>query len=144
MTEVDSRADPIIKEITGNESLFDMLDTEAANEMLNWGKFAAHSMVNRTSELDDLSANQVLEPGTKAIRQAMRSIGNWAAGRYADPASRIELRDKLLNQLQVIFGEEMPLPSVQAVDAVLNQVDDQQSTQQHLIIDFRKLLEDFG
>lgn len=143
MTDVDPRADPIIKEITGNEALFDMLDTEAASEMLNWGKFAAHSLVNRTSELDDLSANQVLEPGTKAIRQAMRSIGNWAAGRYTDPASRIELRDKLLNHLKAIFGEEM-LPSADAMDAVLNQVDDQQTTQQQLILDFRKLLEDFG
>ena len=143
MTDADSRADPVIKAITGNESLFDMLDTEAANEMLNWGKFAAHSMVNRTSKLDDLSANQVLEPGTKAIRQAMRSIGNWAAGRYTDPASRIELRDKLLDYLRTVFGEET-LPSAEAMDAVLNQVDDQQRTQQQLIIGFRQLLEDFG
>jgi len=143
MTDVDSRADPIIKEITGNEALFDMLDTEAADEMLNWGKFAAHSMVNRTSALGDLSAEEVLEPGTKAIRQAMRSIGNWAAGRYADPGSRIELRDKLLNHLRAIFGEEM-LPSAEAMDEVLNQVDDQQRTQQQLIISFRQLLEDFG
>ena len=144
MTDLDSRADPIIKEITGNEALFDMLDTEAADEMLNWGKFAAHSIVNRTSELDDLAANEVLEPGRKAIRQAMRSIGNWAAGRYTDPASRIELRDKLLVYLRTIFGEEIPLPSADAMDAVLNQVDDPQRTQQQLILSFRQLLEDFG
>ena len=143
MTDLDSRADPIIKEIAGNEALFDMLDTEAANEMLNWGKFAAHSMVNRTTELSDLAANEVLEPGRKAIRQAMRSIGNWAAGRYTDQASRIELRDKLLNHLRAIFGEER-LPSADAMEAVLNQVDDPQRTQQELILRFRQLLEDFG
>ena len=144
MTDVESRAAPVIKEITGNEALFDMLDTEAADEMLNWGKFAARSLVRRTSELDDLSVNLVLEPGTKAIRQAMRSIGNWAAGRYTDPASRIELRDKLLEYLRTIFGEETPLPSSEAVDAVLNQVDHPQATQQQLIIRLRQLLEDFG
>jgi hypothetical protein len=144
MTDVDSRAAPVIKEITGNEALFDMLDTEAANEMLNWGKFAARSLVRRTIELDDLSANVVLEPGMRAIRQAMRSIGNWAAGRYSDPASRIELRDKLLDNLKMIFGEEMPLPSAEAMDAALNQVDDPQGSQQQLIIRLRQLLGDFG
>lgn len=144
MTDVDSRAAPVIKEITGNEALFDMLDTEAANEMLNWGKFAARSLVRRTIELDDLSANVVLEPGMRAIRQAMRSIGNWAAGKYTDPASRIELRDKLLEYLKMIFGEEMPLPSAEAMDAVLNEVDDQPGSQQQLIIRLRELLGDFG
>ena len=144
MTDVDSRAETVIKAITGNEALFDMLDTEAANEMLNWGKFAAHSMVNRTSMLDDLSANLVIEPGTKAIRQAMRSIGNWAAGRYTDPAGRTELRDKLLENLKTIFGEGTPPPSAEAMDAVLNQADDPQRTQQQLILGFRQLLEDFG
>jgi hypothetical protein len=144
MTDVDSRAAPVIKEITGNEALFDMLETEAADEMLNWGKFAARSMVSRISELDDLSANLILEPGTKAIRQAMRAIGNWAAGRYADPASRIQLRDKLLEYLRTIFGDETALPSAEAMDAVLNQVDDAQKTQQQLILGLRQLLEDFG
>jgi hypothetical protein len=144
MTDLDSRAVPVIKEITGNEALLDMLDTEAADEMLNWGKFAARSLVRRTGELDDLSAGRVLEPGTKAIRQTMRSIGNWAAGRYADPASRIELRDKLLENLRTIFGTETPLPSAEALDAVLKQVDDQQENQQKLIISLRQLLEDFG
>ena len=144
MTDLDARVEPVIKEITGNEALFDMVDTEAADEMLNWGKFAARSLVSRTSELDDSSAELVLTPGTKAVRQAMRSIGNWAAGKYSDPASRTELRDKLLGYLRMIFGEKMPLPSPEEVDEVLNQVDDKQKTQQELIISLRQLLEDFG
>ena|SRR6185295_18692171 len=144
MTDLYSRTDRVIKEITGNEALLDMLDTEAATEMLDWGKAAAISMVNKTSELDDLSANLVLVPGTKAIRQAMRSIGNWVSGKYTDPAGRIELRDKLLEYFRTIFGEEMPLLSPENLDEVLNQVDDQQRTPQQLIISLRRLLEDFG
>jgi hypothetical protein len=144
MTAPDTRAERVIKEITGNEALFDMLDTEAATEMLNWGKAAARSMVRRTSELDDLSADRVIVPGIKAIRQAMRSIGNWAAGEYTDPTSRIQLRNKLLECLRTIFGEEMPLPSAESMDAVLNQRDDQQKTPQQLIISLRQLLRDFG
>jgi hypothetical protein len=144
MADLSSRADRAIKEITGNESLLDMLETEAADEMLNWGKAAALSMVKRTSELDDPSADLVIVPGTKAIRQAMRSIGNWVAGRYTDATSRIQLRDKLLEYLSTIFGGEMPLPSPEALDTVLNRVDEQQKTPQQLIIDLRQLLEDYG
>lgn len=144
MADLNSRADRAIKEITGNESLLDMLETEAADEMLNWGKAAALSMVKRTSELDDPSADLVIVPGTKAIRQAMRSIGNWVAGEYTDVASRIQLRDKLLEYLSTIFGGEMPLPSPETLDAVLNRVDEQQETPQQLIIDLRQLLEDYG
>jgi hypothetical protein len=83
-------------------------------------------------------------PGTKAIRQAMRSIGNWVSGKYEDPASRIELRDKLLETFRTIFGEEMPLLSPENLDEVLNQVEDKQKTPQQLIISLRRLLEDFG
>ena len=144
MADLNSRAERAIKEITGNESLLDMLETDAADEMLNWGKAAALSMVRRTAELDDPAADLVIVPGTKAIRQAMRSIGNWAAGGYTDAASRIQLRDKLLEYLGTIFGGEMPLPSAEALDTVLNQVDEPQKTPQQLIIDLRQLLEDFG
>jgi hypothetical protein len=144
MTDLNSRTDRLIKEISGNEALFDILDTQAATEMLDWGKAAVISMVNKTKELDDVSADLILEPGTKAIRQAMRSIGNWVSGKYADPASRIELRDKLLGYFRTIFGEDMPLLSAENLDEVLNQVDDKQRTPQQLIISLRQLLEDFG
>src|ERR1044071_4403784 len=144
MTDINSRSDRLIKEISGNEALFDMIDPQAATEMLDWGKAAVIFMVNKTSELDDPSADLILVPGTKAIRQAMRSIGNWVSGKYADPASRIALRDKLLESFGIIFGEEMPLLSAENLDEVLNQVDDQQKTPQQLIISLRRLLEDFG
>ena len=144
MTDLNARTDRLIKEISGNEALFDMIDTQAATEMLDWGKAAVIFMVKKTSELDDPSADLVLVPGTKAIRQAMRSIGNWVSGKYADPASRIALRDKLLEYFRTIFGEDMPLLSAENLDDVLNQVDEKQKTPQQLIISLRRLLEDFG
>src|SRR5919205_2977346 len=97
MTEVNDRIQRLIEEIMGNESLLEMLETEAATEMLNWGIATAKSLVNKTQAIDDFAADLAILPRMKAIRQAMRSIGNWAAGKYVDPASRIELRDKLLN-----------------------------------------------
>src|SRR6266498_132768 len=104
MAETNTRLQHVIEEITGNEALLEMLETEAATEMLNWGLTTAKSIVSNTKGLDDFAADLAILPRLKAVRQIMRMIGNWAAGKYADPASRIPLREKLLEQFKVIFG----------------------------------------
>lgn len=126
----------------GNESLLEMLETEAAAEMLNWGITTAKTLVTKTMELDDLAADLAIVPRLKALQQTMRSIGNWAAGKYVDPASRVQLRDKLLERFREIFGERAHLPSAEKMDALLNQVDDTTNTPQQLILKLRQLLEE--
>jgi hypothetical protein len=142
MAELHSRIERVIEQISGNEALLEMLETEAAREMLNWGIATAKSMVNKTMELDDFTAELALLPRLKAIRQSMRSIGNWAAGKYTDPASRIQLRDKLLKHFRTIFGEEKPLPPPEKLDEVLNQVDDKSNTPHQLVMKLRQTLEE--
>lgn len=142
MAELNARVERVIEEITGNEALLQMLDTESAREMLNWGITTAKSIVNKTLELDDFAAELMLLPRLKAIRQSMRSIGNWAAGKYADPASRIKLRDKLLTHFRTIFGEEKPLPPPEKLDEVLSQVEDKSHTPHQLVMKLRQVLEE--
>src|SRR5918996_984923 len=96
MADLNARMERVIEEMTGNEALLQMLDTDAAKEMLNWGIATAKSMISKTMEYDDFAADLAILPRLKAIRQSMRSIGNWAAGKYTDPASRVQLRDRLL------------------------------------------------
>jgi hypothetical protein len=141
MADLNARMERVIEEMTGNEALLEMLDTESAREMLNWGIATARSMITRTRDLDDFAADLALLPRLKAIRQSMRSIGNWAAGKYADPISRVQLRDKLLEHFRTIFGEDRPLPSPEKMDEVLNQVDDKSHTPHQLILKLRELLE---
>ena len=141
MADLNARMERVIEEMTGNEALLEMLDTESAREMLNWGIATARSMITRTRDLDDFAADLALLPRLKAIRQSMRSIGNWAAGKYADPANRVQLRDKLLEHFRTIFGEDRPLPSPEKMDEVLNQVDDKSYTPHQLILKLRELLE---
>lgn len=140
MTNLGDRLERVIEEMTGNESLLEMLDTEAATEMLDWGIAMARSIVSRTQNLDDFAADLAVLPRLKAIRQSMRSIGNWAAGKYADPASRIQLRDRLLDNLKLIFGDDTYLPSPDKMDAVLNQVDDKKMTPSQLVLNFKQML----
>ena len=144
MTNLGTRIERVIEEMTGNESLLEMLDAEAAEEMLNWGMTTAKSIVSRTQDLDDFAADLAILPRLKAIRQSMRSIGNWAAGNYADAPSRIQLRDKLLQNFRMIFGENSHLPSADKLDAVLNQVDDKTNTPNQLILKLKKVIEEAG
>ena len=140
MANTEARIQQAIEEITGNEALLEMLETEAAVEMLEWGKAMVISLVETTQDLDDADAESALEPRLKAVRQTMRSIGNWAAGKYTDPADRVQLREKLLDRFRTIFGEDAVLPSADELDAALNQVDDSGKTPPQLILTLKELL----
>ena len=92
------------------------------------------SIVNSTNEMDDLVADLSLLPRLKAVRLSMRSMGNWAVGKYVEPEDRIQLRDKLLEQFKMILGEDVPLPGNEAMDDLINQVDDESNAPHQLII----------
>lgn len=144
MADLNARMERVMEEIAGNEALFEMLETDAAREMLNWGIATAKSMISRTRELDDFAAEMAILPRLKAIRQSMRSIGNWAAGKYSDPEDRIQLRNRLLESFRTIFGERRELPTMRQMDEVLSQVDDKSHTPQELILKIRDLFEQRG
>jgi hypothetical protein len=144
MSTFGDRLNRAIEEMAGNESLLEMLDTETAAEILNWGITTTKSIVRKTQGLNDLAADLAILPRLKAVRQSMRAIGNWSVGKYADAASRIELRDKLLQNFKVIFGERYPLPTTRQMDTVLNQVDDKTNTPNQLFAKLRELIETFG
>jgi hypothetical protein len=134
MADIGSRVQRAIAELTGNEALLGMRETDAAAEMLDWGMKMSTYVVRQTDGLDDLMAEQALMPRLKAIRSSMRSIGNWAAGEYVEPEDRLSLRDKLLENFRTILGENAQLPTVEAMDDLLNQVDDNSNTPHQLIV----------
>ena len=142
MVEIGARVQRVIEELTGNEALLEMLETEAASEMLDWGIEMATLMVRETKGMDEAEAEQVLLPRLKAVRQMMRSVGNWAAGKYVDPESRVQLRDNLLGYFKPIYGEDARLPSPEKMDELLNQVDDQNNTPHQLVLKLKQSLEE--
>jgi hypothetical protein len=127
-------------EMAGNEALLEMLDTDAAVEMLEWGKTLVASIVKQTEGMDDFAADLTLLPRLKAVRQTMRTVGNWAAGKYTDPASRVQLREKLLEYFRNIFGEKANLPAPARMDALIQEVDDQGNSPQQLILKLKDML----
>ena len=137
MADINSRINKVVGELSGNEALLEMLDADAASELLNWGIATATSLVQKTASMDDAAAELALEPQLKAVRQTMRSAGNWAAGKYADPASRAQLRTKLDEYFKTIFGETTEPSLLNRMDLVLNQVDDKSKTPLQLIQSFK-------
>ena len=139
MADIGSRIQRAIAELTGNEALLGMLDTDAATEMLDWGVKMSTFIVNETEGMDDFLADASLLPRLKAVRSSLRSIGNWAAGKYVEPDDRMDLRDKLLERFQTIFGESIQLPTTEAVDDLINQVDDTSNTPHQLVLKMMQL-----
>ena len=140
MVDIEERIQRAISELTGNEALLGMLETDAATAMLEWGVQMSKSIVNDIGDMDDLIADLSLLPRLKAVRSSMRSIGNWAVGKYVKPEDRLHLRDKLLEQFKLIFGDHAQLPAVEAMDNLLNQVDDSSNTPQQLIMKMIRLV----
>ena len=134
----------VIEELSGNEALLQMLDTQAASDMLEWGITTARSMIDRTGERDGFNIELAILPRLKALRQSMRSIGNWAAGNYTNPEDRLELRDRLLAHFRTIFGARRELPTARQLDDLLGQVDDKNQTPRQLVLKLQDLLEQRG
>ena len=139
MADLGARIQRAVAELTGNEALLGMLDTDAATEMLDWGVKMSTSVVNETEGLDDFLADASLLPRLKAVRSSLRSIGNWAAGKYVELEDRMDLRDKLLERFKTIFGESVQLPTTEAVDDLIKQVDDISNTPHQLVLKMMQL-----
>ena len=140
MVDIDSRIQRAIADLTGNEALLGMLDTDAATAMLDWGVKMSTSIVNETDGLDEILADLTLLPRLKAVRSSMRSIGNWAAGKYIAPVDRTGLRDKLLAHFRIILGENSQLPATEEMDDLINQVDDKVNTPHQLVMKMMQLI----
>ena len=89
-------------------------------------------------------AEEFLSPYLRALRMMFRAIGQWAAGEYADRSSRIQLRDKLLENFRVILGDNGRSPSPEQLDELLNQADDKSQTPAQLISKLRAMLEQYS
>ena len=144
MADIQTRVQRVIEELMGNEALLEMLDTEAATEMLNWGIDMAKSLVKKTEDMDEPAATLALLPRLKEIRQTMRSIGYWAAGKYTEAVGRAELREKLLERFRAILGERTVLPTTTELDRLLSQAEDKSKPPYQLILQLRELLETKG
>ena len=135
MTDIQTRVENAKKLVTGNESLLDMLDADAASELYNLGLDLAVRIAQATNGMDDAAADQYLEARMKALRQFLRTIGNWAAGKY-DVSGRAGLSEKLNEQVKMVIDME----SLKGLQRLLDLVDDKNNTPRALILKIKESL----
>ena len=144
MIDMEKRLRRTFSSLAGNESLADGVDEDAAADMLKWGEVLAEQFVRKTSEMEDEMAEEFLAPYLRALRMMLRAIGQWVTGKYADSSSRIQLRDKLLENFLVILGDNGRSPAPEQLDELLNQADDKSQTPAQLISKLRAMLEEYS
>ena len=135
MADIKVRIENAKKVVTGNVSMLDMLEADPATELMNWGLDLAARIAQSTDGMDDAPAEQNMEPRMKALRQFLRGVGNWAAGKY-DAASRAGLKDKLNEQMKTMVGVASP----GGLEGLLNLVDDKNNTPHRLILKIKDAL----
>ena len=144
MIDMEKRLRRTFSSLAGNESLADGVDEDAAADMLKWGEVLAEQFVRKTSEMEDEMAEEFLAPYLRALRMMLRAIGQWVTGKYADSSSRIQLRDKILENFRVILGDNGRSPSPEQLDELLNQADDKSQAPVQSISKLRAMLEEYS
>jgi len=103
--------------MAANESLADALDGEAAVTMLKWGEVIAKQFVLKTSEMEDVVAEEFLAPYSSALRRMMRAIGHWAV--ETDQAARLEWWNRIEQNGKTLYSDNFVIPRMEIVVAQL-------------------------
>ena len=107
------------------ESLEDALDDDAATTMLNWGQVVAKQFVLKTSQMEDVVADEYLAPYASALHKMMRAMGHWAV--ETDQEIRLEWWNRIEQNGKTLYGDLFVLPQMEIVSSRLPSGTDIQS-----------------
>ena len=117
MVDLERRLRRAFSRMAANESLADALDGEAAATMLKWGEVFAKQFVLKTSEMEDVVAEEFLAPYSSALRRMMRAIGHWAV--ETDQAARLEWWNRIEQNGKTLYSDNFVIPRMEIVVAQL-------------------------
>ena len=117
MVDLERRLRRAFSRMAANESLADALDGEAAATMLKWGEVIAKQFVLKTSEMEDVVAEEFLAPYSSALRRMMRAIGHWAV--ETDQAARLEWWNRIEQNGKTLYSDNFVIPRMEIVMAQL-------------------------
>jgi hypothetical protein len=143
--ELVQRINRVTQSILENESLTADLDDTAAKELLDWGIACAKMIVQDTTGLNNIEAEEAMSPRLRATRQLMRSVNGWVArqGEMDAEASSTSLT-RIIEQATMIYGEGFTPPDNEQRAAFLRQQAELTNNPQQMIANLRGLLEKPG
>ena len=117
MIDLQKRLRRTFSSMAANESLADALDEDSAATMLKWGEVIAKQFVLKTSEMEDVVAEEFLAPYSSALRRMMRAIGHWAV--ETDQAARLEWWNRIEQNGKTLYSDNFVIPRMETVIAQL-------------------------
>lgn len=115
-TSLAQRRERVLGGLRGNDKLTTGLGTAAAAVLTEWGAAMGPHVVAETDGLDDATAEEILQPRVRAVRQLMMSVARAAAD--PPPPGATPLADAL-RAADVVYGQRYAAPERDAVGRAL-------------------------
>ncbi len=115
MSQLGERLRWVAESLLENESLTADLDEEAAQGILDWGLALAEEIVQSTARLDDVKAEEAMEPRLQALRRLLRDASHFLAHtQRLTPEQAVRALDGLTRYAQKVYGAGYVAPETAA------------------------------
>jgi hypothetical protein len=111
--DIERRITKVAESILDNEALTNNLEDEAANLFINWAVARGEVIARSTAGMDESTATESMYPRLRAIREIPRFMGEWMI-------SPQEVLEKIINQVQIVLGDEFTPPKDEEKEEFLN------------------------
>jgi hypothetical protein len=113
---IEQRMQREIENLHGNEAFTAGIDDKNARILLDWAEKNIKNIVDSTAGLEDTAAEEIMYPRLKALRRIARYVNQAVEG----PIDPFELGQKIVGQLQDLYGESYTGVDTQKVQALLS------------------------
>ena len=139
---IEIRKKNAAESILGNESLTADLDDQSANALLEWGLDCVNRIVDATANMDDQSANLFIDETIPSVRRLMRNVNNWLSEITTDQSSIITANfEKALQNASLIYGSDYRPPDQIDIQMFTQCVQEKCTEQEKIISSFREMIE---
>lgn len=143
--DLDRRAARAAESLLSNESLTSDLDDQVASQLLNWGTAHARRIAHGTADLNEAEAEVALAPRLRALRQWMRSVGQWIVGQSSlEAESQPAALATIIEQFAAVYGAGFTAPDSEQREAFLSQLSATRPGSLQLSAALREFLEGHG
>jgi hypothetical protein len=111
MSEVERRAQLAAEGLLSNERLTEDLRDEAARALLDWGIALVEAAAQSTAGMDEAAAEERMGSRVRVIRQLMRRVNEWVAGRREMATEeRVARLEEIVQHAVDALGEDFAPP----------------------------------
>ncbi len=143
MDALAQREQRAIESILENESLTADLDDGSAQALLDWGIACVRAVVRSSANLSDAEVEDATSPRLRATRQLMRGVRRWVVQRASlNQEADAEALEGIIDQARVIFGAAFSPPPQDRREAFVRLHPELADDPRQMVASLRQLIED--